>query len=200
MSTPLSRRTFAKGVAWAPPTLITTTVIPAYAASRRVYLDSGGGVYKNLGWDGKTAETLNDYKVFVNNIVISGTQPGDTISNLKYTFWFAGPDAQFFGRDGTKSYEGWTLLSRDNSQDNRVYSGKTYYPYTVKFTDEIISVADLTFVPNDFEFISSPGSAPNPNSPGLFMVVASVMVNNEPVYLKNLPDGFWIPLEVGATP
>lgn len=178
MNNHLSRRALTKGAAWAAPVVLASAAIPAYAAStRQMSLEGSGRITKNTNWAGTETDGLKNYKIYTTDpgYYVEGTQAGDTIDNFRITIWLAGPNAIFSPGDFT-SPDGWTTLTRDPSTSNEVRDGKTYYAYTMTFTDEIFALDGRTYL-HGFSFESDFSSAPDPETEGAFKIVSSIDVN-----------------------
>ena len=93
MGTNISRRTLAKGSAWATPAVIASTHIPAYAASRcpEPVLIPASSVYYDWGTISNVADpktsTTNQYLYASAGFQITGLPLGVTVEKATYTQW-----------------------------------------------------------------------------------------------------------------
>ncbi len=180
MNNRLSRRTIAKSAIWASPVVLATATVPAYAAStRQLSLEGSGRITKNTNWADTEVDGFRNYKIYTTDpgYYVDGTQASDTIDNFRITIWLAGSDATFSPGELTPP-DGWTMLARDFSTPNEQRNGKTYYAYTMTFTEEIFALDGITYLPG-FSFESNFDSAPDPGVEGAFKIVNSIDVNGE---------------------
>lgn len=87
MTSQISRRSLAKGAAWAAPAVIATAAVPAYAASLcgNVRVRYGGGINYNFGTIGSTSTTQAltlGSRVYVDNL-----PQNVSVTDIKITYW-----------------------------------------------------------------------------------------------------------------
>lgn len=104
MTHQISRRSLAKGAAWAAPAVLATATVPAYAASRcQPTLSFSGGLTYNWGTLGSSSTNQQlqlGGQTYVNNL-----PAGVTVTSISYTFWVqnrigqtsSGPGAFYVG-------------------------------------------------------------------------------------------------------
>ena len=137
-STGISRRTLAKGAAWAVPAVLLAAPAPAFATSLRKDPGINGWVRNtpqslgncsyNLTVRSNLPGTGNDGAPF--GLYLYDAQPTDTITEAKLTYWIIGnQQATVTAQSGHSSC--WSSAVRGAPQAKR--DGLTYTPYTFTY-------------------------------------------------------------------
>ena len=102
---PISRRALAKGSAWSAPVILTSSAIPAYAASSRPTLTSITWFYRANGpalqvnpytcTDRVQMQIIQDSRSY---ITLSNLASGSTLSNLTASYWLPVETGTTFSR------------------------------------------------------------------------------------------------------
>ncbi len=93
MTSDISRRSLAKGAAWAAPAVLATAAVPAYAAScGQVAIRYGGGIGYSFGTIGSTS--TNQQLSLGGNVWVDNLPTGVTVTSMTYTFWIQNRDGQ----------------------------------------------------------------------------------------------------------
>ena len=118
---PVSRRSLARGVAWAAPVIVAASAVPAYAASSCIptLRISGGLVYRwgTIGSSSTTQSLDAGAQAYVDNL-----PAGVTVTNVSYQWWIANRIGQTSAGPGAF----WV----GNSTSNRSRQTLSAMPYT----------------------------------------------------------------------
>ena len=158
---PISRRALAKGSAWSAPVILTSSAIPAYAASPRPTLTSITWFYRANGpalqvkpytcTDRVQIQIIQNSKSY---ITLSNLASGSTLSNLTASYWLPVETGTTFSRvSGTSTC--WSVPTASGRITTN--NGFTYREYVSNYTCPITASGSSWTQPtsSNFNFVSS---------------------------------------------
>lgn len=152
---PLSRRTLAKGAAWAVPAVLLAGAAPAYAASpvitsvRQIYTYRGnpsGCVPMTLSTQQNSSGT-GDANYFIG---WQNTTTSTKLTNISIMFWYAEPNITWISGTQAPSPACWTVPTRVSTA-TIVDAGVTLYGYQSTYTCAVTAVNGTTYLA-DFDW------------------------------------------------
>lgn len=203
MSTNISRRSIAKGAAWATPAVLATSVVPAYAAStepteptpEQIELRKRGvrgaftarvtcGTDRNGNWaNGRKLEVIGNAGTYPNGgYHVEGVNPDTKVTSAIVTLYIENPWGENLTWTPTSQNRGWIMVP----SGSRVPARAGYTPYDIIYngTNWAYDAADKRYYINDkpfFETSISSMSCPN-NGRGLSLYAVRTATIDGVVY------------------
>lgn len=178
MSNSMSRRSLAKGAAWAVPSLTVAAAAPAMAASPIPVLVANNTVTYGLLPNGSSSGDTQ-YRVYTSpnnrndppNSVsscgpeITGATNNTTVTNVSMIYWLPQSNLTFANNTSGAATSGWSLLARATSLDGSRTdtSGRKVYAYSTTFSGPLV-VNNGTICLGIQNFISTNGNSTRPSS------------------------------------
>lgn len=161
-TSPVSRRSLAKGAAWSIPAVAVAASAPAVAASvqrQAPYADISVQTSWNRDWSSNTADGSQAFKIFTSQptdskdpstalgagACVSNTIAGDTIENV--TLIFDLPDANLTFTRSSFGSPDWTIPIVDTSTSGYDIDGVHYTPYSTTYAATITATTGSTCLP-----------------------------------------------------
>lgn len=153
----VSRRSVARGVAWATPAVVIGAAAPAQAASPTPVL--AGSVFVGRNYYGRGEVTFMSATAIppspAASICVNQTTVNTAITNVSVTVWLAASTLTFTTSTGSSAC--WSAPTRNTGLANKTFNGYTYYAYTTKYTCAIAATSGNTCLPA-FNFTDASGS------------------------------------------
>lgn len=159
----VSRRSVAKGLAWAAPAVAAVTTSPAFAASPS---ENANITFRHARFHSRDARYSRTHQPFFISTVRTvhggrpdtrdivgmrwfGTSPETSITNVSTTYWYPFPDMRWSNWGYHDSC--WTLPTRDSQKDT-YHNGNRMYAYSLRYVCPITSTgSEVTLKPFDVQ-------------------------------------------------